>query len=775
MKKLFGFLGVALLLSAVVMICIHHGKKDEKNMREIVESMYEVTYDSTVTAKKYPNAVCVLCEDGYFPNYLSGSIVEDQYGNFLVFYGDDSTRESELSKLEMDTKVLLAEEIGKTKVVIDTVVSSSCDENPRPGSHLSYAYEQFNSDEFLENCNKNKVIIGVVDTGVDYSHPYIVDYINVSKSYDFVNGTPEVFDDGSMDVHATAVDSNIIDILTGGNTDLDFEIINYKGLENGYGTAYDIANCIRKAVDAGCNIINCSFGSAYYNSFIAEAVEYAYENNVIVVASAGNESSSDLAYPAKLPTTISVGSIKEDYSHSEFSNLKADFSAAGDAVLSAYPGNQYRNFWGTSMAAPNLAAMCAILYSEGYTDMESVKAQLTDMCTDLGDSGWDDVFGNGIPVYTEDNAEPAPMPEPPTEEPAPMPEPPTEEPSPMPEPPTKEPSPMPEPPKEEPSPVPEPPTEEPTPMPEPPTEKPTPEPKPPVEDPSKEPEKVVLEKITIEGLPNTEFYIGDKFNSENLILKLHYSDGTTKSGIKTGFEIKAPSMNSAGIFEVKVQYKECVTSYNIIIKTPTIQIVSGNVGGDTSVLSVVTVPNMNNVEWNTSDANIVTVSNGIVKVNKKAGTAVVSATVTYNNIQYQATKTITVGYSEWSTLSDYRFAKEATSDLKRESVYTLYFWYYFECSGCGYHSSHWNINCPVCGQKIVFDGVKEVYAPVSFDVGGNVVYGKANLTCEALIRDVSGRFYNSMLVNTAAYIHNSKAVNTAYRYQTRSYIISSIK
>lgn len=780
MKKLFGLLGIILLISVLISGCVKYKKTEQRETKDIVESMYEVTVDSTITSKKYPDAICIVCDTGYFPDYLTGNIVEDQFGNFLAFYGDDVTRENELSKLQEDTKVLFADVIGEENVVINTIVSSTSEAGYEPGSHLSYAHKQFNSDEFLKNCNKNKVTIGVVDTGVDYTHPYIKQYLNIEKSYDFVNGCPDVYDDGSMDSHGTAVTSNIIDILTGGDIDLDFEIINYKGLEFRSGTNYDIANCIRRAVNDGCNIINCSFGGYGEDVLIASAVKYAYDNNVIVVAAAGNEYRNDLCYPAKYPTTISVGSIKEDYSHSEFSNLKADFSAAGENIISAYPGNGYALFSGTSMATPNLVGMCAILYSEGYTDSDSIEAKLTNMSKDLGANGWDEVFGHGIPVYKVDNEEPT-IPEPPTEEPttemptpAPTPEPPIEEPTT--EPPTS--APIPEPPTEEPitepptsAPIPELPTEEPT------TEIPTPAPtpEPPTEKPSKEPEKVVLEKITIESFPKTEFYVGDKFDSSNLTLKLHYSDGTTKSGIKTGFMVEAPHMYETGVHAVKVKYEECFTFYNVNVNTPTIQIVGGSVGTDTTTLSVVTQPDIKNVVWNTSDEDIVTVKNGIVKVNQRLGTAVITASVIYNNIEYKATKNITVGYSEWGELSDYRFAKEEISNLKRESVHTLYFWYFFECNNCHYHSSHWNIGCPICGYRIGFESVNEIYAPESYALGGNVIYGKANLNCEVLVKDVTGRFYNAFLSNTPAYIHKSMAVNTAYRYQTRRHILEKIE
>ena len=260
-----------------------------------------------------------------------------------------------------------------------------------------------------------------------------------------------------------------------------------------------------------------------------------------------------------------------------------------------------------------------------------------------------------------------------------------------------------------------------------------------------------------------------------LSINLIYSDGTIDKNIRNDIKVYEPVMSNAGTYPVRVQYEDCYTSYNIIIDMPSIEILGGETGGNSTNLMAVTNPQTGNITWTSSDTNLAVVNNGVVTIGEKVGSAVISASMTYNGIEYKAEKVITVGYSEWSALDDYRFAKETTSDLKQETVYTLYFWYWFECPGCGYHSAYWNISCPTCGHRIPFEGVRECYAPQSYDIAENKPRACARITAEVLIKDVNNNYYNSSLNNEIAYVHESKRVSTGYRYQTRNYIIKSVK
>lgn len=284
-------------------------------------------------------------------------------------------------------------------------------------------------------------------------------------------------------------------------------------------------------------------------------------------------------------------------------------------------------------------------------------------------------------------------------------------------------------------------------------------------------EAPLLTNISIYKMPaKTNYYIGDSLDHSGIEVKLEYSDGSSKV-IKNGFDIAPPSMLDAGKKMVKICYNGFTTYYYINVISPTINISGGSSGGTSTTLYVTTIPENQSVNWTSSNPDIINIVNGNITIGKITGTSTIEASFVYNGIRYSASKKVNVGYSEWSALSDYRFAKENTSDLKKECTYTLYMYYWFECE-CGYHSAYWNIKCPVCNRYIPFDGVKECYSPTPYT---GKPYTRVNLSGEVLLKDVTGAYYNNILNNTVTYIHNTMAVNPAYRYQTRTIVIKYIQ
>jgi len=168
----------------------------------------------------------------------------------------------------------------------------------------------------------------------------------------------------------------------------------------------DIALGIHWAVDHGADIINMSLGQAGSTAALLEAVQYAYDRNVVLVAASGNDgSASIISYPAAYDEVISVGSINQNNAVSSFSN-------EGNALkLVAYGENIWLpniedslNFFGwngTSFSSPTVAAVAALLKSY-KSDLTSVEiAQLlyssaTDLISGTYENvGWDTPSGFG--------------------------------------------------------------------------------------------------------------------------------------------------------------------------------------------------------------------------------------------------------------------------------------------------------------------------------------------------------------------------------------------
>jgi subtilisin family serine protease len=166
----------------------------------------------------------------------------------------------------------------------------------------------------------------------------------------------------------------------------------------------DIANAIRYAVDNGANVINMSFGKAYspQKAAVDEAVKYADAHGVLMVHAAGNES-SNLTDKPNFPTRtylgggmatrwIEVGASSwagGDSLVAEFSNFnreQVDVFAPGVDIYSTVPGNKYKSESGTSMAAPvvtGLAAMIMGYYPE--LSAEEVRRVILDSATKYSD------------------------------------------------------------------------------------------------------------------------------------------------------------------------------------------------------------------------------------------------------------------------------------------------------------------------------------------------------------------------------------------------------
>ena len=127
--------------------------------------------------------------------------------------------------------------------------------------------------------------------------------------------------------------------------------------------------------------------------------------NIPIVCAAGNYGKKGVMYPARYPYTISVGSYKEGNTLSDFSSFSkenfVDFVAPGDEILSTYLKEKYAVMSGTSMAAPFLAGILALLISRykekgrDYT-VEELRSVLQAASIDVGAKGKDNKFGHGI-------------------------------------------------------------------------------------------------------------------------------------------------------------------------------------------------------------------------------------------------------------------------------------------------------------------------------------------------------------------------------------------
>ncbi|MGM9321789.1 S8 family serine peptidase [Deinococcus aquaticus] len=244
-------------------------------------------------------------------------------------------------------------------------------------------------------------IVAVVDSGIDLSHPIFTSSLAPNDSWmDFVDGDPTPSDDGVQGQgsygHGTAV-AGIIRQIAPNAKIMPLRVMN----SSGNGDALSVAHAIVWATDHGADVINLSLGTDSKIDSIHYAIQYAENNNVVVVAAAGNTNKPAIDYPANELNDglgLSIGSINTEDQKSIFSSYsdKISLMTYGEGITTSYPEGRVINFSGTSASAPIASAAIAIGLGEGKTPVETLKI-IKDSARDVrtANPNYDKYVGSG--------------------------------------------------------------------------------------------------------------------------------------------------------------------------------------------------------------------------------------------------------------------------------------------------------------------------------------------------------------------------------------------
>jgi subtilisin family serine protease len=246
------------------------------------------------------------------------------------------------------------------------------------------------------------IVVAILDTGVATDHPDLED--KIVPGYDFYNNDNEPYDDsghGTMTAGITAASSNNSRGVSGVSWGARIMPVKVLGGQRGSGTDEMVARGIRWAVDNGARIINMSLGGEETSPVQDDAIRYAYEHNLLVVAAAGNTPDGKPHYPAAYDTVLSVGATGRSDTVTGFSSFGryVDVSAPGVGILSTSwsEGNltyEYGN--GTSFSCPLASGAAALVWSVNPSlTADDVRFILEDSSDDVGPAGWDEYSGRG--------------------------------------------------------------------------------------------------------------------------------------------------------------------------------------------------------------------------------------------------------------------------------------------------------------------------------------------------------------------------------------------
>ena len=258
---------------------------------------------------------------------------------------------------------------------------------------------------WLKTQGSEEVVVAVLDSGVDYNHkdlagnmwtrpdnvPQYTDdelgSLNDFQGFDANVNAADPMDDNGHGTHCAGIigaEGNNDEGIAGINWNVRIMPLKFLG-RGGFGTTKNAIEAINYAIDRKQNgvnvrVINASWGSTQRSKALEDAIRAAGEHGILFVAAAGNNGTDNDKrphYPSNydLPNVISVAALDRTDSLTSFSNFgikRVHIAAPGRDILSTWLGDEFREASGTSMAAPQVSGVAALILST-QTDMSVEK------------------------------------------------------------------------------------------------------------------------------------------------------------------------------------------------------------------------------------------------------------------------------------------------------------------------------------------------------------------------------------------------------------------
>jgi thermitase len=265
-----------------------------------------------------------------------------------------------------------------------------------------WALDKIGTDVAWEFSSGQAITVAVIDSGIDPNHPDLVG--RTVPGYNFIDKNTDTTDLCGHGTHVSGIIAAETDNATGmagiapRAVIMPIKVIG----ENCLGNYSRLMQGILYAVDQGVRIISITSGGGFEHTGLHDAIIYARSKGVLVVVAAGNRGSALPFYPGSFEEAFTIAGTDDADNQYNMSNFgqQIDLAAPAVAVYSTYwsseAGSTYALMTGTSMAAPHVAGVAALILAiDPKLSVEALETALISSATDLGDTGKDQIFGWG--------------------------------------------------------------------------------------------------------------------------------------------------------------------------------------------------------------------------------------------------------------------------------------------------------------------------------------------------------------------------------------------
>lgn len=247
-----------------------------------------------------------------------------------------------------------------------------------PGRRIDWGLTRIGAPEVWPLLTDKRVRVGIIDTGIDKSHPDL--RRNLRDGISTLDSNLSFEDDYGHGTHvAGTIGASNSSGMIGINPNVDFFVV--KAFDkNGSGKLSDIIEGLDWLIRRQVNVINMSFSTNETSHIFERAINYAYRRGTVLVAASGNDGGSNsVNYPAKFREVIAVSATDNKDQLADFASTgpQIDFCAPGVNINSSWINGGYAVKSGTSFAAPHITGTIAdIINYYGYLSPQQIRSMM---------------------------------------------------------------------------------------------------------------------------------------------------------------------------------------------------------------------------------------------------------------------------------------------------------------------------------------------------------------------------------------------------------------